>query len=464
VEGPAGCDDAVTAHGNRGTRVNRKFCVLLVTALSLGLGAAARAQTIAITGARLLTVTHGVIENGTVLVENGKITGIGGDVRVPAGARVIDARGKVVMPGMIDAGDQLGLVEIPAEQITNDSTEYTDPIHPELRVLDALNPQSENIRVARSAGVTNAVSTPAAGNLIAGQSAVIRLDGGTVSEMVVKSPVALAVNIGESSKETYRLRQKAPVTRMGEMAVLRQQFLGAQHYKAEQDAYANKQGEKKPEGDAGAKPGPAAKPSAPPARELKMEALVDALDGRLPVVVRADRVSDIEMALRLADEFHLRLILADATSAWRLADTLAARKIPVIVGPILEEPNRMESVDVRLDNAARLYRAGVPIAIETQSDNQVRDLPFDVEYAIGNGLPDQAALEAVTINPARLFGFDDRLGSLEVGKDATLIVLDGPPFRIKTHVVTELIDGKVVDLSNHQTALYDIYKKKYGIQ
>jgi imidazolonepropionase-like amidohydrolase len=435
----------------------------LAAALCLAFGSVVHAQTVAITGARLLTVTHGVIEKGTLLVENGKITAIGSDVRVPSGARVIDARGKVVMPGMIDAGDQLGLVEIPAEQITNDSTEYTDPVHPELRVLDALNPQSENIRVARSAGVTNAVSTPAAGNLIAGQSAVIRLDGGTVSDMVVKSPAALDINLGESSKETYRMRQKAPGTRMGEMAVVRQQFLAAQHYEAEQEAYAKRQAGKKPD-DPNAKPGEPSRPAAPPARDLKMEALVDALNGRIPVVVRADRVSDIEMALRLADEFHLRLILADGAAAWRLADTLAARKIPVIVGPILEEPNRMESLDVRLDNAARLYKAGVSIAIQTEADNGVRDLPFDVEYAIGNGLPDEAALEAVTINPARLFGFDDRLGSLEVGKDATLIVLDGPPFRVKTHVVTELIDGKLVDLSNRQTELYDEYRKKYGLQ
>lgn len=441
-----------------------------------------RAQaSIAITGGRILTVTHGVIENGTVLVEGGKITAVGAGVPVPAGAQVIDAKGKVVIPGLIDAGDELGLVEIPAEQITVDSTEYDDPIHPELRVLDALNPRSELLKVARAAGITNALSEPEAGNLIAGQSAVIQLDGDTVEQMVVKTPAALDINLGEMSKTVYGTKGKAPETRMGQMAMLRQEFLEAQHYRAEQEAYKKRQGSPKAAaGNDPADPGnkqrqanPASggnqsnaerNPNTPPGRSLKMEALLAALDGKLPVVVRADRVSDLEMALRLADEFHLRLILAGAASAWRIADQLAAKKIPVIVGPVLEEPGRMEAIDVRLDNAARLYRAGVSLALRSDSSDDVRELPFEIEYAIANGLPDAAALEAVTINPARFFGVDDRLGSVEPGKQADLVVLDGPPFRVKTHVTTELIGGKVVDLSNHQTELYKFYQSKYGLQ
>lgn len=409
-------------------------------------------NTIAITGGRVLTISHGVIDNGTVLVENGKITAVGRDVTVPRGAQLIDARGKVVMPGLFDAGDKLGTVEIPALQITVDSTEYTDPVQPQLRVLDALNPESENILVNRAAGITNSLSTPADGNLIGGQSAVIQLDGDTVDAMVVKSPAALHISLGEESKTTYGTKSRAPETRMGEIAMLRQAFLKAEHYKEVQDAYTQKQG------------GKDEKSSAPPARDLKMDAMVAALEGKIPVVAHADRVSDMESALRLADEFHFRLILADAAAAWRIADQLAARKIPVIVGPILEEPGRMESVDVRLDNAARLYQAGVPIAIQTAADNEVRDLPFQVEYAISYGLPEDAALQALTLNPARFFGVDNRLGSIDEGKDANLLVLDGTPFRVKTHVVTEVIGGRVMDLSNHQTRLYEFYKKKYGIQ
>jgi imidazolonepropionase-like amidohydrolase len=419
-------------------------------------------ETIAIRGGKLLTVSHGVIENGTVVVQDGRIKAVGANVSIPPGAKVIDATGKVVIPGMIDAGDRLGLVEIPAEQITNDATEYDDPIHPELRVLDALNPGSELFRVTRAQGITNAVSTPANGNLIAGQGAVISLDGGTVQQLVVESPAALVVNLGESSKSIYGLKGKPPDTRMGQMAMLRQEFLSAQHYQAEFKAYANKQAERKSGTET--KDGEGGKPAAPPGRNLKFEALASALDGKIPVVIRANRVSDIEMALRLADEFHLHIILADAAAAWRVADQLAQKKIPVIVGPILEEPSSMETLDVRLENAAILNQAGVPIAIQTESANGVRELPFEVEYAIAHGLPEDVALAAVTLNPARFFGLDDRLGSLDDGKQANIVVLDGMPFHVKTHVVAELINGKVVDLSNRQTELFEYYKKKYGIQ
>jgi imidazolonepropionase-like amidohydrolase len=430
-------------------RTHRTHGVIVAALFLVSLPALAQ-KSIAITGGRVLTISHGDIENGTVLVENGKIVAVGRDVKVPSGAQVIDALGKVVIPGLFDAGDKLGTVEIPALQITVDSTEYTEPLQPQLRVLDALNPGSENILVSRAAGITNALSTPADGNLVGGQSAVIQLDGETVDAMVVKSPAALHISLGEQSKTTYGEKNRAPQTRMGEIAMLRQAFLKAQHYKQVQDAFGQKQSGEKP--------------LAPPARDLMMDAMVAAMEGKIPVVAHADRVSDMESALRLADEFHFRVILADAAAAWRIADQLAARKIPVIVGPILEEPGRMESLDVRLDNAARLYKAGVPIAIQTSADNEVRNLPFEVEYAISYGLPEEAALAAVTLNPARFFGVDSRLGSIDEGKDANLVVLDGTPFRVKTHVVTELIDGKVVDLTNHQTRLYDFYKKKYGIR
>jgi imidazolonepropionase-like amidohydrolase len=428
----------------------RKALLMMGLVLMAALPSARAQETIGIRGGKLLTVSHGVIENGTVLVEDGKIKAVGANISIPPDAKVIDATGKVVMPGMIDAGDRLGLVEIPGEQITNDATEYDDPIHPELRVLDALNPGSELFRVTRAQGITNAVSTPAGGNLIAGQGAMISLDGSTVGQIVVESPAALVINLGESSKTTYGSKGKPPETRMGQMAMLRQEFLSAQHYQAELKAYAEKQAEKKS--------------GAPPAKNLKLEAMAAALEGELPVVIRANRVSDIEMALRLADEFHFHLILADAAAAWRLAGQLAEKKVPVIVGPILQEPSSMETLDARLENAAILHKAGVPIAIQTESADGVRDLPFEVEYAIANGLPDDVALKAVTINPARFFGLDDRLGSLDEGKQANIVVLDGMPFHVKTHVVTELINGKVMDLSNRQTELYEFYKKKYGIQ
>jgi imidazolonepropionase-like amidohydrolase len=416
--------------------------VSIVVSLLLTLGMPAICQMpVAITGARILTVSDGVVENGTVLIENGKIAAVGTSVKIPAGTEIIDGRKKVVMPGMIDSGDQLGLVEIPFLHVTDDSNESTDPIHPELRVADALNGQSENIRVARPGGVTNSIVTPGGGNVISGQSAVIQLDGDSTAQFVVKAPAALHVNLGEESKETYGNKDRAPKTRMGTMAMVRQAFLKAQSYQAKKSSTPDDK-----------------------TRDLKMEALVAALNREIPVVVHANRVSDIESAIRLGDEFQLRIIIAEGTGAWRLADELAKRNIPVIVGPIFQAPGRIEAIDSRLDNAALLNNAGVKISLQTGSVNGVRDLWLAVSYALANGLPQEAALATVTINPAEMFGVRARLGSVEVGKDANLLILDGAPFLVRTHVLTVLIDGKKVDLSNHQTELYELYKKKYEIQ
>jgi imidazolonepropionase-like amidohydrolase len=414
---------------------------LLLYMLSLGLALPASPQnTIAITGARIETVTHGTIANGTVVIENGKIEAVGPNVPVPGNAKRIDATGKIIIPGLFDAGDQLGLIEIPAVRITDDSTEYTDPIHPELRVIDAFNPESENIRVARAAGITNALVEPSGGNLVAGQSAVIALDG-EASSWLVKSPASLQIHLGEQSKETYGSKDRTPGTRMGEIALLRQAFLHAQHDLETRHGTSNAQS----------------------GRELKMEALELALNGAIPVVVHANRLSDLEAAIRLGDEFHLRLVLADAASAWRIADKIAAKKIPVIVTPAFQPPSRMEAADARPDNIAILARSGVLVGMESASTYGVRDLWFAAGYAMANGLTGEQALEALTLNPARLFHVEDQLGSIDVGKDATLLILDGEPFRVETHVVSEFIHGRSVDLSNHQTRLYEEYKAKYGI-
>jgi imidazolonepropionase-like amidohydrolase len=386
-------------------------------------------------------VSNGVIEDGTVLIEDGKIAGVGSNVKIPAGTEIIDGRGKVVMPGMIDAGDQLGLVEIPFEHVTDDSNETTDPVHPELRVIDALNTQSENIRVARPAGITNAVVAPGGANVLAGQGTVIQLDGESISKMVVKSPAALYINLDEESKATYGDKDRTPKTRMGTMALLRQTFLKAQHYQTNRRSGPQNEG-----------------------RDLKMEALEAALNREVLVVVHANRVGDIDSALRLADEFNLRIAIAGGTGAWRLAGELARRNVPVIVGPIFQAPVRIEDVDMRLDNAALLNKAGVRIAVQTASASGVRDLWFQVGYLIAHGLPPDVAVAALTKNPAEIFGVQDRLGTIDVGRDANLLVLDGEPFLVKTHVETVLIEGRKVDLSNHQTELFRIYKEKYGIQ
>jgi len=423
-----------------------KRTAVLVILLLVGMQAWGQSP-LAITGVRILTPGQELPLSGTVLMKDGKIIAVGSHITIPSDARIIDGRGKVVIPGLFDAGNQLGLVEIPFVSITDDSTEYTDPVHPELRVVDAFNSRSENIRVARPAGITYSLVMPSGGNVIAGQSAIIQLDGESAEQMVLKSPAALHINLGEASKETYGNKEHTPKTRMGEMALLRQAFLRAQHFSAAQAASPASQGSHDEK----------------PGRDLKMEALIAALNREIPVVIHANRLSDIESAIRLADEFNLRLVLSEAASAWRIADQLAQRRIPVIVGPILRAPGRIESIDLRLDNAAILHNAGVTVALQTGSSNGVSDLWFAVGYGMANGLSADAALAAVTINPASIFGMQNRLGTIEPGKDATLLLLDGDPFLVNTHVLKVFIAGKEVNLTNHQTQLYELYKKKYDI-
>ena len=425
---------------------------LLLAFLLLGLVSTrvAAAQKVAIRSARIYTVTQGIIENGTIVLADDKIEAVGKDIAIPPDAKVIDATGRVVIPGLIDAFDRVGLEEIEGESITIDSTEYTDPVHPALRVIDSLNPQSEVIRVTRAEGITNALAVPREGNVLAGQGALIHLDGSTVDEMTVRAPVAMHVSFGEAARREYGPRNKAPQTRMGVAAVLRTALIKGQNYATRWDDYRKKfaDWEAKKEG----------KPPSPPDRDLDLDALQPVLRGELPVIASARRLDDILTALRIAEEFHLRLVLAHATDAYRIAPMLAEKKIPVLVGPIREEPQRIEELGTRLDNAAILAKAGVKIAIGTDEVHDARDLPLDVGFAMGYGLDPDQALRAVTSNPAEIFGVADRLGSITPGKLANLVLLSGPPFETRTRVERVWIRGVAVPLANHQTELRDKYK------
>lgn len=408
------------------------------------------AEVVAIRGARIYTVTDGIIENGTILIEKDRIQAVGRDLAIPPGAKVIDAPGRVVIPGLIDAFDQLGLEEIPAESITVDSTEFTDPVHPALRVIDSLNPQSEGIRVTRAEGITNALSVPSEGNVLAGQSVLIQLSGNTADEMTMRAPVAMHISFGEAARREYGPRNRSPQTRMGVAAVLRAALIKGQNYAARWDDYRKKLGEweAKKEG----------KPPAAPDHDLDMEALLPVLRGELPVIASARRLDDILTAIRIAEEFHLRLILSHATEAYRIAPLLAEKKIPVLVGPIREEPLRIEALGARLENAALLAKAGVKIAIGTDDVQNVRNLPLDVGFAIAYGLSPDEALRAVTLNPAEIFGVVDLLGSISKGRLANLVLLSGPPFETRSRVERLWIRGVEVSLTNHQTELRDKYK------
>lgn len=422
--------------------------ILAATLWCASAPATSRGSLLAVVGGKLLTVTHGVVENGTLLVKDGRIVAVGKNLPVPPGARVIHAEGKVICPGFIDSGNRLGLVEIEREKTTHDSEEDSGPIQARIRAADSLNPASETIRVARAEGITASVITPTEGNPVSGQSAIIRLDGASVPDMVIKEPAALLLTLGSSSRNRPGVlgRMKSDATsRMGTMALIRQAFLDAEAYREAWKGSARKRGE------------------APPKKDLNLDVLLKALEGKLPVVVSARRRSDLEEALALAREFRLKLILSHATEAYQIAGKLASWHVPVVVGPVLEGPVSVETKNAREDNAAILTRAGVLVAFQTDDVLQVRDLPFQVEYAIGSGLPDVEALKAVTLNPARIFGVEKDLGSLQPGKLADFLVLDGMPFHHTTHVEAEYIRGKKVDLTNHQTRLFDFYRNLYHL-
>jgi len=275
--------------------------------------------------------------------------------------------------------------------------------------------------------------------------------------MLIKFPAALHMNLGEAPKSRYGARSRMPSTRMGIAALIRQEFSKAQEYMKKKKKYEKelkKLEEKKEEkGEAKKVTTPA-----PPPKDLKMEALAKALTQELAVIVRAHRMDDIMTALRLAEEFNLKLILLHGTEAYKLADQLAKKKIPVLIGPITTQPSSMETLGAIYENAALLAKAGVKIAIQSSSAHGVRNLPYQAGLAAAYGLPQMEALKAITINPAQILGVDDILGSLEPGKMANVIVIKGDPLEITSQVTNLIINGKEIELTNRQLEIYKKYK------
>lgn len=400
--------------------------VALTCALIMGVSgvlappADAQIETVALRGGRLLTVSDGTIENGTVLMRDGRITAVGADVWIPAGARVIDVSGMTVTPGLIDGFTNLGTSDYPS--YGEDDDEGTDPVMPHLRITDALNPANRFIPMARRAGVTTTLTAPAEGNLITGQSALVRLAGETMEEMVVKAPLGVHVILGEPAKLRYAERRRMPGTRMGSAALLRQTLIDAQGYADQLRRYEVKLAEYR----AGEGEEDAEEPS-PPTRNLKHEALLPVLAGEVPLIVSADRFDDIHTALRIADEFDVRIVLNHGAETHRVAEELADRGIPVIWGPAGARYSELESQEGSLETPAMLAAAGIVFAFQTGSLENLDGLLDQARAAMAHGLSHAAALRALTLDAATIFGVQERLGSLEVGKAADLVVFDGDP-------------------------------------
>jgi imidazolonepropionase-like amidohydrolase len=417
--------------------------------------------TLAITGGKLLTVSRGAIENGVLLIVDGKITAVGeaGKVAVPSDATVVDAHGLTVYPGLIDPDTTLGLTEVAADESSNDLSEPSDEIMPHMHVADAFHAETELIPVARLNGVTNAVVAPGTDDSVAGQDIFIQLAGRNRDEMILGRDVALAMNYGaDQRRRGGRGSSQFPSTRMGLITQLRQSLLDAQHYEITKDAAAKKADKPDPkDSEKGSEKSFT--------RDLKLEALLPYLHGERPVVVGVYEAYDVESIMKVAAEFHLKVILNHVTRSQEILDEIAAWKIPVIVGPVYELPRANERYDAVYTLPAELAKRGVKIAISSGEAggpggaHTVRNLPYAAGFAVAYGLPYDDALKAITLNVAEMFGFGDKLGSLDVGKIANIVLANGDPLDVRTDVKQVYIEGVAQPMVSRQTVLRDEYSK-----
>lgn len=410
------------------------------TAASLAAPTFAQERPIAFRGAKVYTVTGGVIENGTVVIQGGKIRAVGAQAAVPDGAEVRDVAGRVILPGLVDTHSHVA--------IRGDVNEGSGPVQPALRALDAIEPLHESVRMAQAGGITTANIMPGSGNVMGGQTAYVKMRGRTIAEMLIcRDPLAevcggMKMANGENPKG-YGRRGQEPMTRMAVAGLQRGTFVKALNYKAKWDAYRAAQRR----GDKDAKP---------PERDLGMDAVLEILDRKRTVHFHTHRADDVVTAMRLAEEFGFDLVLQHVTEAYKVAAEIAARKIPASIIIIDSPGGKHEAADFRLENGALLEKAGVKVAIHT--DDWITESRLFLRsgaLAVRGGMSREGTLRALTQNAAEMMGLGDRVGSIEPGKDADLVVLSGEPFSVYTHVLETWIEGaKVFDRSDPDDRRY----------
>src|SRR5580704_18033375 len=428
--------------------------LLLILTLTFSTQALTQDKPVVLKGGKLLTITHGVIENGVIILQGGKITAVGvaSSVTVPTGAQVIDATGMTIYPALIDSETQLGLTEISAEDMTNDLVELSDEIMPHMHTAEAFHAESALIPVARMNGITNAVVAPQGGDTLPGQDSFIQLAEATATEMLLIRDNAMPLNFtGDERRNKGGFdKRKFPSTRMGLATQLRQAFIDAQDYKSKLTDYERK----KADAAQNKKPEPLA-----PKRDLKLEALIPYLEGKKTIVLAAESPSDLQTAVSLANEFKLKFVLNHIAHSQPVLDYVASLKVPVIVGPIYEAPKEDERYDTVYSLPAQLYKRGVKIVFASYSAHNVRNLPDQAGFATAFGLPYDEALKAITLNAAEIWGVADQLGSLDVGKTANVVVANGDPLDVKTDVKQVFIAGHELPMTDRQTHLRDEYSK-----
>lgn len=378
-----------------------------------------------IQNAKILPMVGPVIENGCVLIKNGKIAQIAPRIQAGDVARTLDVHGAWVLPGLIEAHCHIGISEERKGFVGDDCNEMTTPLTPHLRALDAINPMDSAFHNALSAGVTAAMVGPGSSNVVGGQFMVLKTYGRDVGRMCVKAPAAMKVAFGENPKTNYNGKGMMPSTRMSIAAMLREELYKACDYR-DQKQRAQQSGD-----------------TFTP--DFRMECYLPVLDGRIPLKAHVHRADDILTAIRIAKEFGLRMTLDHCTEGHLIAQEIQDAGFPAIVGPSLASRNKVEVQYLDFKTAGVLAGAGVKVALTTDHPvSLIQYLPLCAGLAAKHGLGIEEGLRAITLYPAQILGVDDRMGSIEVGKDADLAIFDGNPMEVFTHALYTLVDGEIV--------------------
>ena len=388
-----------------------------------------------ITNGKIIAMTGQTFEKGYILADEGKIIELGNMEDMPAisaisekRVEVVDAEGGYVLPGLIDAHCHVGMWEDSVGFEGDDGNEATDPVTPQLRAIDGVYYADRSFTEARENGVTTVVTGPGSANVIGGQFAALKTYGRRIEEMIVKEPVAMKVAFGENPKTVYNEKRQMPMTRMATAALLRENLMKAAEYKQQLEDYnKDRENNSKPDFD------------------MKMEALLKVINREIPLKAHAHRADDILTAIRIAKEFNLRLTIEHCTEGHLIKDILAEEGVAAIVGPSLTDRSKPELRNQSLKTPGILSESGVKVAIMTDHPCiPVQYLSLCAAMAVREGMDDYEAMKAVTINAAEITGIGDRVGSLEKGKDADIVVFSGHPFELKTKVILTVINGNIV--------------------
>lgn len=368
-----------------------------------------------------------IIKNGVILIDNGKICNLGSNIAIPENIEIIDGKNGFLMPGIIDAHCHIGMWEDGLGFEGSDGNETTDPVTPHLRAIDAINPVDKCFQEALEAGITTVATGPGSANVIGGTFATMKTYGKTIDDMVINECTAMKSAFRENPKRVYSGKKVTPSTRMATAAILRENLIKAKNYVEKQEAFKN--------GNAKA-----------PDFDMKLEALAKVIRKEIPLKSHAHRADDILTAIRIAKEFDLDLSLEHCTEGHLITESLKDEHIKsIIIGPSLSDRSKVELKNLTFKTPMILNKAGIKVSIMT--DHPVIPLQYIslcAALAAREGMDEEEALRSITINPARAINADHRVGSIEVGKDADIIIYNGHPFDLRNTVKLVMIDGKVV--------------------